>query len=463
MNLTIKEKFKLYSTIIILFLISRLIFFYLDIQPNHKIFSQMWQVIDLTLLKENLISSLYYLHYQPPLWNLIIGFFVKLFGTDYGVIANIIHIFNILISIISIIIFLNISFLFNLNKFQTYLISFLYIFLSLSYLFYENYLHYTHLTTFFFLLFIYNYINFSKNFELKYEIYIYITATFLVFTWSAFSHPFFIVLIFLTIFYIKYNYKINRSIVIFLIFLIISASLSIKNKVELSFFGNSSWIGLQIIQVLKRWDIKQGLCDMNFKNIKVYEEQFIKKYDFKNKHPALIGDKSKWNNVGMIYKTQKCLKAGIELILKDPINYLSIVKFNFISTHGHFAFDHGFKPFGWEKNFSFFDDIKKYKIANSIKVRSLQIYYFAMYLFFLLIFFKGLLRLNDNNKFNIYKAISSIYFVYLWMIVLTHFFAGFEQERMRHIGHFLHVLFFIILIKNNFSIIKIFKSQKLFN
>ena len=90
----------------------------------------------------------------------------------------------------------------------------------------------------------------------------------------------------MTIFYIKYNYKINRSIVIFLIFLIISASLSIKNKVELSFFGNSSWIGLQIIQVLKRWDVKQGLCDMNFKNIKVYEEQFIKKYDFKNKHPA---------------------------------------------------------------------------------------------------------------------------------------------------------------------------------
>ena len=34
----------------------------------------------------------------------------------------------------------------------------------------------------------------------------------------------------------------------------------------------------------------------------------------------------------MIYKTQECLKAGIELILKDPINYLSIVKFNFIST-----------------------------------------------------------------------------------------------------------------------------------
>ena len=31
---------------------------------------------------------------------------------------------------------------------------------------------------------------------------------------------------------------------------------------------------------------------MNFKNIKVYEERFIKNYDFKNKHPSLIGDKS---------------------------------------------------------------------------------------------------------------------------------------------------------------------------
>ena len=35
---------------------------------------------------------------------------------------------------------------------------------------------------------------------------------------------------------------------------------------------------------------------------------------------------------------------------------------------------------------------------------------------------------------------------------------GMEHERMRHTGHFIHVLFFIILIKNNFKIKLILKE-----
>ena len=61
----------------------------------------------------------------------------------------------------------------------------------------------------------------------------------------------------------KFNYKLLRSTLVFLLFLIISILPSIKNKVELNFFGNSSWVGLQIIQVLKRWDVLNGTCDMN--------------------------------------------------------------------------------------------------------------------------------------------------------------------------------------------------------
>ena len=456
MYLTIKEKFKLYSTIIALFLISRLIFYYLGIQPNHQIFSQMWQVMDLTLLKENLISSLYYLHYQPPLWNLIIGLFVKLFGTDHEVIAKIIHIFNILISIISIIIFLNISFLFNLNKFQTYLISFLYIFLSLSYIFYENYLHYTHITTLIFLLFIYNYFKFANNFQIKYEIYLYLVATVLVYTWSAFSSPLFIILIFFTITIIKYKFKFFRSLIICTVFILISIIPSIKNKIEFNFFGNSTWIGMQVVQVLKRYDVENYLCDMRLNNIEKYEEKFIQENNFKNKHPSLIGNLSKWNNVGMIYKTQRCLDIGINLIIENPLKYLSMVKFNFISTHGHFAFDHGFKPKNWNKYFGYFDNLKSNKILNVIKVRSLQLYYFFMYLFFLIILMISLLKIN-NKVFNHYKAAGSIFLIYLWMIVLTHMFAGFEQERMRHIGHFLHILFLLLIfseIKNFYYFLK---------
>ena len=108
---------------------------------------------------------------------------------------------------------------------------------------------------------------------------------------------------------------------------------------------------------------------MNADRIYEYEKLYKDDSDINLNHPSLVGELSKWNNIGMIYKTKKCLNKGIELIREDPINYFSIVKFNFISTHGHFAFDHGFKPIGWNKYFDIFDEIKKYKYSNFLKVR----------------------------------------------------------------------------------------------
>ena len=73
-----------------------------------------------------------------------------------------------------------------------------------------------------------------------------------------------------------------------------------------------------------------------------------------------------------------------------------------------------------------------------------------MYSFFSLLTIKSLLQINSNkNKIN--KSISSIFLIYAWLILVIHIGAGYEQERMRHTGHFLHIIFFIILLKNKFK------------
>ena len=80
-----------------------------------------------------------------------------------------------------------------------------------------------------------------------------------------------------------------------------------------------------------------------------------------------------------------------------------------------------------------------------------------MYSFFSLLTIKSLLQINSNkNKIN--KSISSIFLIYAWLMLVVHIGVGYEQERMRHTGHFLHILFFIILIKNNFKIKIILKE-----
>ena len=441
----------------IIFLITRILTYVLDIVPVGEELGLRWQLLPPALLNYDLLGSLYYLHYQPPIWNMIYGIMVKIFGTDYEVLSICIHLFNIFLSLISIYYFLLICKFFKLDKNKIYLTYFIFFIFSISFLYYETYTHYTHLTVLLFSQIVYFYLRFGEKKSLKYEILIYLISLILVYTWSAFSHPLFICVIFFGIFLIRFKENFFRSFMIFIISIFISIMPSIKNKIEFDIFANSTWIGMQIIQVLKAWDY-YNLCGFIMKNKKEYEIKFKKENpDLEIVHPSLIGEFSGYNHIGYVYKTKKCLDIGINLIYQDPINFLKIVKFKFISSHGHFAFDHvGWDPIEWRKYFAFFYDINESKFSQ-VKVRFLQSYYLLIYLFFALLTIKNILSIHKENR--IYqKTFSSIFLIYLWLITVIHVGAGFEQERMRHMGHFLHILFFIILIKNNFKIKIILKE-----
>ena len=269
----------------------------------------------------------------------------------------------------------------------------------------------------------------------------------MVYTWTAFSHPLFIGVIFFGIILIKFNDNFIKSLLIFLIAVLISILPSIKNKIKFDIFANSSWAGLQIIQVLQNWD---NFNKCSFKPMSIEQEvKFKKKYPQINiNHPSLIGPLSKFNHVAYIEIAKLCTNIGVNLIKQDPLFFLNKVKFNFISTHGHFSFDHvGWEPKNWLKYYDFFNKLKEDEITNQLKVRSLQFYYFSMYLFFIILTFKNLLSINKKNRY-FEKSLSSIFFIYFWLILIIHFGAGFEQERMRHTGHFLHIIFFILIIQN---------------
>lgn len=73
--------------ITLVFVVSRVIFYLagvrFDMTPLNSI-----QFIDPVLLKENLLQSLFYLHGQPPLFNLFVGCILKLFPENYTVIFH---------------------------------------------------------------------------------------------------------------------------------------------------------------------------------------------------------------------------------------------------------------------------------------------------------------------------------------------------------------------------------------
>jgi hypothetical protein len=126
--------------IVLVFVISRFVYFYLGIRFCDSSLTWYWQFIDPQLLKNNLLQSIYYLHTQPPLFNFYLGIILKVFPKN-SILAFMIT-FQILGLLLSITIFLLMIRLGISLKLSTTLTSFFII--SPSSILYENLLFYSY-------------------------------------------------------------------------------------------------------------------------------------------------------------------------------------------------------------------------------------------------------------------------------------------------------------------------------
>jgi hypothetical protein len=75
-----------FALLIGIFILSRITIFALGVRFDMAYFEKAWQFIDPTLLKNNLAQSVWYLHSQPPLFNLLMGTVLKIAPTQFTVI-----------------------------------------------------------------------------------------------------------------------------------------------------------------------------------------------------------------------------------------------------------------------------------------------------------------------------------------------------------------------------------------
>jgi hypothetical protein len=73
------------------FLVSRILYFIAGIRFDSTPIVKYWQYIDPVLMRNKLLESLWYLHMQPPGFNLAVGFIVKLFPSAYGLVLNVLY------------------------------------------------------------------------------------------------------------------------------------------------------------------------------------------------------------------------------------------------------------------------------------------------------------------------------------------------------------------------------------
>lgn len=82
---------KLYALLAMVFAVSRIGYFLLGVRFDARPVLHYYQFIDPELLKHRLFESLFYLHVQPPGWNLYTGVVLKLFPATYAVVFHLIY------------------------------------------------------------------------------------------------------------------------------------------------------------------------------------------------------------------------------------------------------------------------------------------------------------------------------------------------------------------------------------
>ena len=429
----IKNKF---IFLVFIFFFTRIIIYnYFEIQINTPNYG--YHLLDISLLKNDLFNSLIYLHSQPPFWNLFNGIIAKIMNGEINLISKFFNIYHCFLTLLIIYFFIKILREFYLNN-KIELFIFFFITLNPSIIFFENIFSYAHTTLFFFTLTTYNIIKLFKTNNYKYEIYIYLNILILIFTWILFQ-PILLLIVFLSIRLLRKNSK--KVFFVFSLIFIISLSPMIKNKIIFGVLTPSSKSGVDFGTVFYDW---RDYCGDPQKEMGIYKKKYFEEYNNTFDHPSLVGEKSGYNNLGIIVLGKNCFKVTLKRIIQNPLVYLEDRGKAFLASHGKFAFDYVYpNPIGWKKYYENVSNLyknKKVKLSRQAIIFTIMMYIYFTILHF--IFFS-----KNNNELKKGLLVSSIPYIYLLSVGTLG--AANEQERILYTGFVVYILFFIILLRKN--------------
>ena len=341
---------------------------------------QMWHFIDIELLKTKMLESIYYFHYQPPIFNFFLGLIHKQNIIDPSLILRLF--FYSLTYGIGLIIY-------NLTKDLSSKSFFPFLITTIFYIFpetiiYENWPIYTWTSSFLLVLSFYLLGKYNKDACPIHLQLFFISQLVLILTRSAFHPVFFISWFFVLL--IVYRQKKTEILKSFLPSLIIFLLVCIKNFNTFGFFGVGSGLGFSLYKITpKKINEKpvEEILEVNHE-FKINPVKSIDQYGYGNKSiPEKFKDievlnvqfKSTLEKYGQEFSVnlghfhyleiaKKYQSSAIKIIKKYPVEYLKRV---FRGTIMFFkpTWDHGF---GVENNSKSLENYINIMTLNSVRL-----------------------------------------------------------------------------------------------
>ena len=187
------------------YIISRIyLYLVLELEFSYHLKDYLIQYLDVSLLKENLFESIFYLHSQPPLFNFLIGAVEFLCG-EFSIIVFFV-LFQ-MVGLLTAVLGYKILVLLEVNKKLSFLLIIIYV-LSPATIVYENLFYYTHPIVFFLIFSCYHLLVFIKSEKFINVFYFFVGLLFAVFTTSFFHIIWFLMILVTLLLVVKSKQKL---------------------------------------------------------------------------------------------------------------------------------------------------------------------------------------------------------------------------------------------------------------
>jgi len=222
------------------FIISRVLYYWLGVRFDIIPLYYAWQFLDVNLLQNRLIESVFYLHSQPPLFNLFLGVVLKIFPNHLDLAFHILYLAFGLIMAVSLVVIMN---RLGLSRGLSTTLTIIFV-ASPTAILYENWLLYTYPIAGILCVsavFLHKWLSEHKPI---YGAIFFICLACLVLTWSLFQ-ALWIIAACVTL-YLYGRIRLKSLIAAAAIPLILIMGWQVKNWHYFGFFGTSSWMGLNL-------------------------------------------------------------------------------------------------------------------------------------------------------------------------------------------------------------------------
>jgi len=225
------------------FVLSRLYFCWLGVRFETSSLEWYWQVLDPQLLTDRLLESLFYLHAQPPLFNLMLGVGLKLSPDHSRVLFHVVFAGVGLVMALSVYLLLT---RFGLSPLIAAVLVLLYA-TSPNWLMYENWLFYDFPNAVALVLAGAALLVFGRTDSLRWLVVFFALLTAVVWTRSLFHLVWFAGCVGLVV--VARPRRWRTVGVAMVVPLLLILALFTKNLVVFGFFGSSSWLGMSLTRM----------------------------------------------------------------------------------------------------------------------------------------------------------------------------------------------------------------------